>query len=132
MNKATNLILYAEDDEDDIEFFRDSLEKLESENKLIVVSNGKKVLQALRERVPDIIFLDINMPVMDGMQCLKHIRTKMGELSNIPVVILSTSDFYKNEALKDGADYYFVKPVLQEEWIEIFNFCFDLHKSTSH
>jgi CheY-like chemotaxis protein len=85
-------ILYADDDVEDRMLFLEAFSKLEPTVSCITVCNGKQLLQSIREAhsLPDLVFLDINMPVMDGRECL--IEMKRDErLRTIPVVIYSTT-----------------------------------------
>jgi CheY-like chemotaxis protein len=107
-------ILLAEDDEDDQSFFRYALVDSGIESELTTVTNGEEIINFLLNAqdlgAPDIIFLDINMPVMGGKDCLRAIR-RMEKFSMIPVIILSTSTRPKDieETYRDGANRYFSK-----------------------
>lgn len=67
-------------------------------------------------RKPDILFLDINMPQISGIDMLEFVR-RQKELSGLPVVMLSseTTDIQVDEAMDMGADAYVFKPVTIEE-----------------
>jgi CheY-like chemotaxis protein len=87
------LILAIDDDPDDLELFRDMLKELDSSVNLITASNGEEALNFLQKRavaLPDFIFLDINMPRLDGRDCLRAIRLDK-KTRHLPVVIYSTS-----------------------------------------
>lgn len=107
-------ILLADDDLDDCEFFSDVFKTNFPDVKL-TVSNDGKALMNLLEGPPaaqaDMIFLDLNMPVLSGPQCLEKIRTSL-ELNKHIVVIFSTSsspsDIQKMYSL--GANYFITKP----------------------
>lgn len=78
------------------------------------VNNGFDGLKKLAEQNFDVVLLDLGLPMMDGMQVLKHIRQKYGSL---PVLIISARDQVKNrvEGLNQGADDYLIKPYEFEE-----------------
>lgn len=104
-------IFLAEDDEDDAYFFGQALEELHSDINLVASSNGKELMDLLNvpPTPPDIIFMDLNMPLKNGYECLKEIR----EFENdIPVIILTTTanpeDIDKMYHL--GATHFIVKP----------------------
>jgi CheY-like chemotaxis protein len=85
-------ILYADDDVEDRMLFLDAFAKVEPAISCITVCNGKQLLQRLREvqELPDLVFLDINMPMMDGRECLIELKQDQ-RLRTIPVVIYSTT-----------------------------------------
>ena len=103
----------AEDDEDDRMLFRSSVKTFHFPVQLTVVYNGEELMELLKHTVklPDIIFLDLNMPRKDGLACLTEIK-KSERLKIIHIIILSTS-FRKMEAdqlYELGAQYYIRKP----------------------
>ncbi|AHB09367.1 response regulator transcription factor [Zymomonas mobilis] len=73
-----------------------------------VYSDGKTALNALLESPPDLVVLDIKMPIMDGMEVLRRLREK----SMVPVIFLTSKDDELDEALglASGADDYIAKP----------------------
>jgi len=86
-------LLLADDDEDDQILFKEALASIHSGIICIVANNGKEVLRLLRQDIfakPDFIFLDLNMPIMDGMACLELLK-KDPVLKEIPVIIYSTT-----------------------------------------
>jgi len=107
-------ILIAEDDEDDQSFFRQALVDSGIGSELTAVTDGRQLIDLLlnlpETAIPDIIFLDINMPGMDGKCCLREIR-RQEKFVMIPVVILSTSTRPKDieDTYRDGANRYFSK-----------------------
>jgi len=80
------------------------------EIKVIEAENGSDALNKLTPDV-SVILLDIFMPVMNGIEFLKNIKMERPEFANIPVIILSTDDTKKEEALAWGAREFMVKPV---------------------
>ncbi|MFB9109387.1 response regulator [Flavobacterium gyeonganense] len=106
-------ILQIDDDYDDCDFFLEALEEVSATASYTAIHNPVQALQKLvcNEIHPDVIFLDINMPVMNGMELLVEMNKK-GLIKDIPVIILSTSiplDFAtKLENL--GATGYYIKP----------------------
>jgi CheY-like chemotaxis protein len=66
-------VLLVDDDEDDIALFREALQELTSEISLITANNGQQALDLIRENYLNVdhIFLDINMPIMTGVECLE-------------------------------------------------------------
>ncbi|MCY1234714.1 Chemotaxis protein CheY [compost metagenome] len=106
-------ICLVDDDKDDREIFQDAFNELNSENDLMTFKNGLEVIDYLNviEDVPDIIFLDLNMPIMGGLETLREIR-KNERYKLLSVVIYSTSSSEKDieETLVAGANIYITKP----------------------
>lgn len=103
---------------DDQELIRESLNILLSANKefkvIDLVENGKEVIQSVAKRQPDIILMDIRMPVIDGVECTRIIKEKY---SDIHIILLTTfdDDEYIYNSLKYGADGYLLKEVSPKE-----------------
>ena len=107
-------LLLADDDMDDRLFFEDAVEELFTSYKLSTVTDGVELMELLfdnSEQLPDILFLDINMPRKNGCECLEEIKANE-ILKNIPVVIFSTSLDMEivNKLYEMGAHYYIRKP----------------------
>lgn len=85
-------IFLTEDDSDDREFFTEALNEIDPEINCHFAQNGKETLTKLRETnlLPDVLFLDLNMPLMNGLECLSKIKNDK-RLSQLPVVIFTTS-----------------------------------------
>ena len=106
-------ILLADDDKDDRFFFGKALKALPLASTLTVVNNGEQLMVYLSEKtipVPDIIFLDLNMPRKNGIECLLEIKRDV-RLRKIPVIIYSTSlrDEVADLLYENGAHYYLHK-----------------------
>ena len=111
-------ILLADDDEDDRFFFAKALEELSIETKLTTVNNGEKLMAYLdknSEKLPDILFLDLNMPCKNGSECLMEIKANKN-IKDFPVIIYSTSlnDEIADILYRNGAYYYMQKCGLQQ------------------
>ena len=105
-------ILYADDDRDDYDLVRDALYEVLPESGLFYVNHGHDILSYALARKPDMIFLDVNMPGHNGIECLKMLKSDAGA-KNIPVVvysIFSEADIVER-CFGLGAARYFVKPV---------------------
>lgn len=109
------LVFYLiDDDVDDREIFELALNHVGSDHVCVTTGCGKKALERLisdEAFLPHYIFLDLNMPIFSGKQCLREIK-KIPRLKNIPVIIISTSSVQSD--IEDtrllGADHYVVKP----------------------
>lgn len=113
MNIAPLNLVLADDDTDDCIFFKEALEELPIPAKLTIVNDGVQLMQMLsqKEMMPDVLYLDLNMPRKNGFDCLAQI--KMDEkLKQIPVIMVSTS--FDKEVIsllqENGAHYYIRKP----------------------
>ncbi len=107
-------ILLADDDKDDSLIFQQILEELPISTHLANVYNGEQLLELLndvKEPLPDILFLDLNMPRKNGLECLSTIK-QIEKLKGLPVIIFSTSfePDMVNLLYKNGAHYYIRKP----------------------
>lgn len=109
-------IFFSDDDPEDVEFFKQALLEISPSVKITVARDGLELLEFLQFVIPDMIFLDLNMPRMNGMDCLRAIRSK-GEYRDIPIIIYSTSSEARqiDEAYKSGATRFIQKPMKYEE-----------------
>ncbi|WP_264537887.1 response regulator [Flavobacterium sp. N1736] len=103
-------ILQIDDDFDDCEFFQQALEGV-SNAVYMALHNPIEALQKLtsREIKPDLIFLDINMPIMTGLELLAEIK-KNDIIKNIPVILFSTGPAPIVHHKTMGAENYLTKP----------------------
>jgi CheY-like chemotaxis protein len=110
--EAYKHIILADDDIDDIESFQSAVAECQENIKVATAEHGVKLIDLLEnEPLPDIVVLDLNMPLMNGFECLKAIRQNK-RYDNLPILILSTSTSQKDidYCLANGASYYVVKP----------------------
>jgi CheY-like chemotaxis protein len=107
-------ILLADDDESDRILFEDAFKELKISSIVHTVNNGIKLMDYLTKNnatLPHFIFLDLNMPRKNGLECVKDIR-RNNKFKEIQIVIYSTST-YKNdieESYHHGANMYLKKP----------------------
>jgi DNA-binding response OmpR family regulator len=110
---ATDLLLVVEDELD----LRKVLQIILSRAGFLVIeaANGREALRAFHERRPNLVVLDIALPVMDGWQTLARIR----EMSDCPVLMLTARniEWDKVRALEAGADDYVAKPFGNDELV---------------
>jgi len=112
MDSTKKFILLVDDDEDDRIFFQEALDDLGNPVLFKSVEHGLDAITKLENEVlPTAIFLDLNMPVLDGHECLKQIRSNT-VYDDVKIIIYSTS--YNPEVAeilkKDGANHYIRKP----------------------
>ena len=110
--KTVNIYL-ADDDAEDRELFKDALFEIPIETEVLEFSNGVDLMDALfsKSNLPDAIFLDLRMPLMNGFECLADIRN-FTQFSKIKVFVYSTSyhEMEVKQLREDGADHYLQKP----------------------
>lgn len=122
-------ILVADDDEDDRLLTRQAFEEGKLKNPIRFVNDGQELMDYLHQEngytaqnapMPGLILLDLNMPKMDGRECLKAIKENP-KFKHIPVVVLTTSknelDVYKTYNL--GVNSFIIKPVSFREMVDI-------------
>jgi CheY-like chemotaxis protein len=114
MKNAHLNILLADDDFDDCNFFKQALEALPLSTKLSIVNDGGHLMTYLdenAENLPDVLFLDVNMPRKNGLECLAEIKRNQ-KLKDMPVVIFSTSNDKQkiDQVFKSGGLVYVHKP----------------------
>ena len=107
-------VFLVDDDEDDLELFEDAINEIQINTQVTTFRTGKEMISQLKDeryKLPQVIFLDLNMPILNGEECLLKIR-KNKNLESIPVVIYSTTFVLKiAERLKsEGANLYIQKP----------------------
>ena len=117
-------IVVADDDLDDQEMIKLAFHNINAAFEIIPVYNGQQLMDFLLQRAsyeqvkehPDLIILDLNMPVMDGFEVLYELHAHK-ELKDLPVYILSTSwqDVDKQKVIRLGARGFYTKPVSVKE-----------------
>lgn len=124
-------ILYVEDDEDDRLLAKEAIEESEHDVDLHFVENGVEALAYIRGAEPfdvpaesprpDIILLDFNMPVVNGREVLRVLKTDI-QLARIPIIVLTTSSSPVdiNTAYDLGVNAYIVKPSRFDELVKVF------------
>lgn len=119
-------ILLVDDDEDDRDFFNAALNSIHVLTELTSMFNGEQAINyfKIKKPLPDFIFLDINMPKTDGIECLKYIKANVFT-KNLPVIMLSTASSAKTIELtqQNGAAAYIEKPYSIKELSLYINYC---------
>lgn len=123
VDKPVDIIL-AEDDDDDYKLIEDAVKQTKVTHRLFRVKNGELLIKGLEnpEGVfgssvnPTLVFLDINMPVMGGLETLKVMKSHP-DMRSIPVVVMTTSKLKDDilRAYKLGVNSYLQKPISFEE-----------------
>lgn len=104
----------AEDDADDQDLFQQALAQVNKDAELVTFRDGHDLMQELLREgsvLPDVIFLDLHLPLKNGMECLEEIRSHEA-LKDLPVVILSSSISQEDirKAYENKACLFFHKP----------------------
>lgn len=116
--KAQRNIFLVDDDQEDREMFSEALLHVSNDMvKLTEISSATKLIETLNNPlspVPDLIFLDINMPKINGIDCLKKLKDNDKRFKDLNIVIYSTHSHEADveEAYLQGARRYYVKPTL--------------------
>lgn len=122
-------LLLVDDDIDDIESLTEIIFEISSTIQLSMAKNGDEMMTLLEneEQLPDFIFLDLNMPIKTGFDCLKEIRSN-DSWKDIKIVILTTSSHRDqiDEVYKMGADLYIRKPNSYSAFKEILSRCLQM------
>jgi CheY-like chemotaxis protein len=120
MNKALNILLI-EDDAIEVMKFNRVLSSLNMKHKITVANNGEEAIAVLKvkEIIPDIIILDLNMPKVSGIEFLEILKQDP-YLKYIPAVILTTSNNHKDvmECYKIGIAGYVLKPLKYDDYVD--------------
>lgn len=117
-------VLLIEDDKIEVMKFNRTISKLQLNHQIIEANNGEEALNILtkRDRLPDIILLDLNMPKVNGIEFLSILK-KNDYLKYIPTIVLTTSSNHKDmlECYKIGIAGYVIKPLKYEDYMKKIN-----------
>ncbi|MFU8861738.1 MAG: response regulator [Cyclonatronaceae bacterium] len=108
-------VFLTEDDEDDRLLFKEAIDELPVTVQLSIFMNGDELMEWLKNtknKLPDVLFLDLNMPRKNGFATLGEIKND-GKLQDLPVFIFSTATNREliKQVFKDAAHYYIRKPI---------------------
>lgn len=115
MSKAK--VLIADDEPFNIEVLEQALD--ETDYQVVTASNGQEAWAKIQSEQPDLILLDLMMPVMDGFAVLAKVKED-AMLRDIPVIIVSAENDSKSvvKGIKQGAEDYLTKPVNTEQFLK--------------
>jgi CheY-like chemotaxis protein len=121
MNRVINILLI-EDDAIEVMKFNRVLNSLDFKHKIIEANNGEEALAILnvKEVIPDIIILDLNMPKMNGIEFLNILKADE-YLKYIPAIILTTSNNRRDvlECYRIGIAGYLIKPLKYDHYVDL-------------
>lgn len=109
--RGTYKVFLTDDDEDEYLLFQQAIKELNIDVDVRYINNCSEMLELLDQgEVPDLLFLDLNMPVISGRECVKKIREKLKD--KLSIIIYSTSKYQPDVdgTHKDGANLYVIKP----------------------
>ncbi|HEX9980490.1 MAG TPA: response regulator [Flavobacterium sp.] len=109
MEKAIPTVFYADDDHDDLAFFKEAAESLDVEVKGF--AQGDDLLKSMKEPPsPALVFIDLNMPVKSGYELIQEIR--QSGYTETPIVVFSTASDHRSvtKCRELGANYFITKP----------------------
>lgn len=111
-NSKTLEILFVEDHLPDAHLVRRILNKTGLDFNLKIIFDGESALEYLKTNIPDVMFIDINLPKVNGLEIVAE-TTSDSRLRNIPTAILTTSEagIYQKMSKGLGIDFYLLKPL---------------------
>lgn len=125
-------ILYVDDDADDREIFCDAVRSIDENIICVTATNGLDALSFLESQtqLPDVVFLDINMPLMGGKTCLAEIRGSK-KMAHLHVIMFTTSTNPREieECKKIGANDFINKPASYLHLRELLTFIINTRKT---
>ena len=125
VQKTPLRVLLTDDDQDDRLIFKEVLDEMDKDITVEMMVDGKQLMHFLaneKNPLPHIIFLDLNMPNMNGIECLKEIR-RQEKYSDISIAIYSTSTSEKDidDTFHYGANIYITKPAAYHDLKTVLN-----------
>lgn len=123
--KQPKTLYLVDDDNDDLDFFCEAVSAIDANIICVRATNSDKALKAFKSHdvpLPDMIFLDLNMPLVDGRQFLAEIKM-LPPYAHVPVIIYSTSSHSRDmeETRQLGASGFLPKPYSLTELVNQLN-----------
>ena len=119
-NLMTHKILIVDDEPNILILMEQALEALEDEGvELLTARNGEEALETIKTEKPNLVFLDVMMPKMNGLQVCHIVKHDL-EMTDIYIIILTAKgqEFDKQKGIEVGADLYLTKPFRPKEVLE--------------
>ena len=115
MQRNDLIVLAVDDDMINLKLLKSMLKKSGYVKEVIEARNGSDAIGELKGRDDiDLILLDIVMPIMNGIEMLKVVRAD-DNLRQLPIIVLTTDETKKNEALESGANGFLMKPIRNDD-----------------
>lgn len=128
-----NIVLYADDDTDDLELVQEAFARYSKNVEVVTASDGSQALSYLQrlteeDPIPCLIIFDINMPVLNGMEALRKLRN-LTQFEGIPVVLFTTSSLPQDQNFAKKYNAGFVTKPLDVAQMEVITELFIDHCS---
>jgi len=118
MTKKDLVVLAVDDDMINLKLLKSMLKKSDFVKEVIEAKNGSDAIGVLKSRDDvDLILLDIIMPIMGGIEMLKVVRAD-DNLRQVPIIVLTTDETKKSDALEFGANGFLMKPIRNDDLIK--------------
>ena len=118
MSRDNLVVLAVDDDMINLKLLKSMLLKTGKVKEVVEAKNGSDAIGVLKSREDvDLILLDIIMPVMNGIEVLKVVRAD-DSLKQLPIIVLTTDETKKAEALDHGANGFLTKPIRNDELLK--------------
>jgi putative two-component system response regulator len=118
MSKVELIVLAVDDDMINLKLLKSMLMKSGKVKEVIETKNGSDAIGILKSRDDiDLILLDIIMPVMGGIEMLKVVRAD-DNLRQLPIIVLTTDETKKSDALEYGANDFIMKPIRNNDLLQ--------------
>ncbi|WP_297432110.1 response regulator [Sulfurimonas sp.] len=118
MQRTDLIVLAVDDDIINLKLLKSMLMKNSHVKEVVEAKNGSDAIGVLKARDDiDLILLDIIMPIMNGIEMLKVVRAD-DNLRQLPIIVLTTDETKKNEALESGANGFLMKPIRNDDLLK--------------
>ena len=113
-------VMIADDDQEDFELLSEAIDELGLDVQICRADNGNILMDMVHENIPDILFLDIEMPCCDGKSCIKTIRND-SKFDNLPIIVFTGNrdEELINFCYRNGINLYIHKPDSYSELVAI-------------
>ena len=121
-------LILADDDEDDRYVFKDVINEVAPSVNVEAVANGLRLMELLQHFAPDLLFLDLEMPYKNGLECLLEIREQEA-LNNLPTIVFSSTTRPANiqTAYEMGAHLFLIKDSSFKEYAAALRSIFQMN-----
>ena len=118
MQRTDLIVLAVDDDIINLKLLKSMLMKNSHVKEVVEAKNGSDAIGVLKARDDiDLILLDIIMPIMNGIEMLKVVRAD-DNLRQLPIIVLTTDETKKSEALESGANGFLMKPIRNDDLLK--------------